>query len=105
MFPFNIFTLVINKILKFNLSLFYFDKIPYVSGLIFLIYGRIVLSVFSFPTLLARVTYMSYGGGRGKGEVKRISVTPCSPPPPMGWGRGGDKRGPIFRSSPPVINT
>ena len=92
--------LAINKIPKFNLSLFYFDKIPYVSGLIFLIYGRIVLSVFSFPTLLARVTYMSHGGG-----VKRISVTPHSPPPPTGWGRGGGKRVPNFRSSPPVTNT
>ena len=75
--------LAINKIPKFNLSLFYFDKIPYVSGLIFLIYGKIVLSVFSFPTLLARVTYMSYGGGGG----------------------GGGKRVPNFRSSPPVTNT
>ena len=56
---------------------------------------RIVLNVFSFPTLLARATYMSYGG-RGKEEVKRISVTPCSPPPPMGWGRGGGKRGLFF---------
>ncbi len=26
---------------------------------------RIVLNVFSFPTLLARATYMSYGGGGG----------------------------------------
>ena len=95
--------LAINKIPKFNLSLFYFDKIPYVSGLIFLIYGKIVLIVFSFPTLLARATYMSLGGG-GR-EDKRISVTPCSPPPPMGWGRGGGKRGPNFRSSPPVTNT
>jgi hypothetical protein len=96
--------LAINKIPKFNLSLFYFDKIPYVSGLIFFDLWKIVLIVFSFPTLLARATYMSYGG-RGKEEVKRISVTPCSPPPPMGWGRGGGKRGPIFRSSPPVTNT
>jgi hypothetical protein len=39
--------------------------IPYVSGLISLIYGKIVLSVFSFPTLLARATYISYGGGGG----------------------------------------
>ena len=36
---------------------------------------RIVLNVFSFPTLLARATYMSYDGGGG-GEVKRISVNP-----------------------------
>jgi hypothetical protein len=84
--------------------LFYFDKTPYVSCLIFFDLWEIVLSVFSFPTLLARATYMSYGG-RGKEEVKRISVTPHSPPPPMGWGRGGGKRGPNFRSSPPVTNT
>ena len=71
--------------------------------LFFLDLLKIVLIVFSFPTLLVRATYMSYGG-RGKEEVKRISVTPCSPPPPMGWGRGGGKRGLIFRSSPPVIN-
>ena len=32
--------LAINKIPKFNLSLFYFDKIPYVSGLIFFFYGK-----------------------------------------------------------------
>jgi hypothetical protein len=31
--------LAINKILNFNLSLLYFDTIPHVSGLIFLIYG------------------------------------------------------------------
>jgi hypothetical protein len=68
MFSFNIFTcfhliflheLAINKIPKFNLSLFYFDKIPYVSGPIFFDLWKIVLIVFSFPTLLARATYMS----------------------------------------------
>ncbi len=65
---------------------------------------KIVLNVFSFPTLLARVTYMSYGG-RGKEEVKRISVTPCPPPPPTGWGEGRRLKGPIFRLIPPVSHT
>jgi hypothetical protein len=33
---------------------------------------RIVLNVFSFPTLLARATYMSYdGGGGGGGRSKK----------------------------------
>jgi hypothetical protein len=31
---------------------------------------RIVLNVFSFPTLLARATYMSYDGGGGGGIKK-----------------------------------
>ena len=87
--------LAINKIPKFNLSLFYFDKIPYVSGLIFFDLWKIVLIVFSFPTLLARATYMSYGG-RGKEEVKRISVTPCSPPPTHGVGEGREQEGAYF---------
>ncbi len=66
----------------------------------------IVLNDFSFPTLLARATYMSYGGGGGVGEKSNGLVsTPCSPPPPMGWGRGGGRRGPIFRLIPPVTNT
>jgi hypothetical protein len=30
---------------------------------------KIVPSVFSFPTLLARVTYMSYGGGGGRSQT------------------------------------
>ena len=58
---------------------------------------RIVLNVFSFPTLLARATYTSYGGG-GR-EVKRISVNPLFSAPTHGVGEG---RGPIFRSIPPV---
>jgi hypothetical protein len=58
---------------------------------------RIVLNVFSFPTLLARATYMSYDGGGGGGVKENGLVsTPCSPPPPMGWGRGGGKRGLFF---------
>jgi len=48
---------------------------------------RIVLNVFSFPTLLARATYMSYGG-RGKEEVKRISVNPLFSAPTHGVGEG-----------------
>ena len=93
--------MAINKIPKFNLSLFYFDKIPYVSGLIFfLIYGKIVLSVFSFPTLLARVTDKSYGGG-SNGLVSPHILRPH----PWGGGGEGAKRGPNFRSSPPVTNT
>jgi hypothetical protein len=30
---------------------------------------RIVLNVFSFPTLLARATYMSYGGGGARSQT------------------------------------
>ncbi len=46
----------------------------------------IVLIVFSFPTLLARATCMSYGGG-GR-EVKRISVNPLFSAPTYGVGEG-----------------
>ncbi len=61
--------LAINKIPKFNLSLFYFYKIPYVSGLIFLSMGNST-NGFSFPTLLARATYMSCGGeGEGRSQT------------------------------------
>jgi hypothetical protein len=49
---------------------------------------NMVTSVFSFPTLLARATYMSYGGG-GQ-EVKRISVNPLFSVVV------GEGRGPIF---------
>jgi hypothetical protein len=49
---------------------------------------RIVLNVFSFPTLLARATYMSYDGGGGGGEVKRISVNPLFSAPTHGVGEG-----------------
>ena len=58
---------------------------------------NMVTSVFSFPTLLARATYMSYWGGVGRGggggEVKRISVNPLFSAPTHGVGEG---RGPIF---------
>jgi len=38
-------------------------------------------------------------GGRGEEEVKRISVTPFSPPPP--WGGGGEgARGGLFFGHP-----
>jgi hypothetical protein len=49
---------------------------------------RIVLNVFSFPTLLARATYMSYDGGGGGGELKRIIVNPFLTPPTHGVGEG-----------------
>jgi hypothetical protein len=65
--------------------------IRYVSGLISLIYG--VPSVFSFPTLLARAPYMSYGGG---GKSNGLVSTPCSPPPTHGMGGGVGGRGPVF---------
>ncbi len=53
-----------------------------------------VTSVFSFPTLLARATYMSYWGGGGR-EVKRISVNPLFPAPHP-WGGGGGGEGAYF---------
>jgi hypothetical protein len=50
---------------------------------------RIVLNVFSFPTLLARATYMCVlGGGGGPREVKRISVNPLFSAPTHGVGEG-----------------
>ena len=63
---------------------------------------RIVLNVFSFPTLLARATYMIYGGRGGGEKSNGLVSTPCSPPPTHGVGEG---RGPIFRLIPPVTNT
>ena len=42
---------------------------------------------------------MSYGG-RGKEEVKRISVTPCSPPPTHGVGEGREQEGAYFSVIP-----
>jgi hypothetical protein len=67
--------------------------ICYVSGLISLVYGKIVL-LSSFLTLLARVTYMSYGGG-GQ-EVKRISVNPSFSAPTHGVGGGEEMEGAYF---------
>jgi hypothetical protein len=61
-------------------------------------------NVFSFPTLLARATYMSYGGGGGR-DVKRISVNPLFSAPTHGVGEGRRWKGPIFRLIPPVSNT
>ena len=57
-----------------------------ILNLIFFDPWSIVPNFFSFPTLLARATYMSYGG-RGKEEVKRISVNSLfSAPHPRGGG-------------------
>jgi len=36
---------------------------------------RIVLNVFSFPTLLARATYMSYDGGEVRGAYFSVNTT------------------------------
>ena len=52
---------------------------------------EIVLSVFSFPTLLARVTYMSYGGG-SNGLVSPHILRPH----PRGGGGEGARGGLIF---------
>jgi hypothetical protein len=50
---------------------------------------RIVLNVFSFPTLLARATYMSYdGGGGGGGAGNRFGGNPLLSAPPHGVGEG-----------------
>ena len=89
--------MAINKISKFNLSLFYFGKTPFVSGLIFSDLWKVVLIVFSFPTLLARATYMSYGGGGG-GSNGLVSPHINRPHP---WGGGGEgTRGGLFFGHP-----
>ena len=56
--------------------------------LFFLIYGKIVLSVFSFPTLLARATYMSCEGGGGKKSNGLVSPHILRPHPRGGGGEG-----------------
>ncbi len=55
-------------------------------------------------TLSACYLHELWGGGGRKKSNGLVSPLVLRPPP-MGWGRGGSKRGPIFRSSPPVTNT
>jgi hypothetical protein len=58
-----------------------------ILNLIFFDPWSIVPNFFSFPTLLARATYMIYGGRGGGREVKRISVNSLfSAPHPRGGG-------------------
>jgi len=73
-----------------------------ILNLIFFDPWSIVPNFFSFPTLLARATYMIYGGRGGGEKSNGLVSTPCSPPPTHGVGEG---RGPIFRLIPPVTNT
>ena len=79
--------LAINKIPKFNLSLFYFDKIPYVSGLIFLSMENSTDGLLVSHTLSACYLHELWGGGGREKSNGLVSPLVLRPHP---WGGGGE---------------
>ncbi len=93
MCSFNIFTLAINKIPKFNLSLFYFDKIFYVSRLIFFdLWKNSTKCLLVSHTLSACYLHELWGGGGSNGLVSSHILRPH----PRGGGGEGARGCLIF---------